>query len=68
MHALRASICFASSVPRREQVEDAEHDGEQVVEIVGDAAGQLADRLHLLRLEQGGARLLQRLLRVASAR
>ena len=28
----------------------AEDDGEQVVEIVGDAAGELADRLHFLRL------------------
>ena len=27
-------------------------DGQQVVEIVGDAAGQLAERLHLLRLAQ----------------
>jgi hypothetical protein len=26
--------------------------GEDVVEVVGDAAGELADRLHLLRLAQ----------------
>ena len=30
----------------------AEHRGEQIVEIVGDAAGQLADRVHLAGLEQ----------------
>ena len=28
----------------------AEHDREEVVEVVRDAAGQLADRFHLLRL------------------
>ena len=35
-----------------EQVEIAEDDGQQVVEVVRDAAGELADRLHLLRLQQ----------------
>ena len=39
-------------------IDVAEDDGEQVVEVVRDAAGQLADRLHLLRLAQ---RLLGRL-------
>src|SRR5205807_2171028 len=29
-----------------------EDDGEQVIEVVGDAARELADRLHLLRLAQ----------------
>ena len=33
-------------------VEAAEHEGQQIVEVVGDAAGELADRLHLLRLTQ----------------
>ena len=33
-----------------QKLEAAEHRRQQVVEIVGDAAGQLADRLHLLRL------------------
>ena len=32
--------------------EIADDDGQQVVEVVRDAAGQLADRLHLLRLPQ----------------
>ena len=35
-----------------EQVEPAEHRGQQIVEIVRDAAGQLADRVHFLRLDQ----------------
>ena len=38
--------------PPLDQAEAAEHGGEQIVEIVGDAAGQLADRVHLARLEQ----------------
>ncbi len=37
---------------RLQQRQVAEDDGEQVVEVVGHAAGQLADRLHLLRLTQ----------------
>ena len=41
------------------EIEAADDDREHVVEIVGDAAGQLADRLHLLDLAQlrlgGGA-------------
>ncbi|MEH3087660.1 MAG: hypothetical protein PGN26_14260 [Xylophilus ampelinus] len=36
-----------------EQVRGRLDDGEQIVEIVGDAAGQLPDRLQLLRLAQG---------------
>ncbi len=35
-----------------EQLEIAGDDRQQVVEIMGDAAGQLADRLHALRLAQ----------------
>ncbi len=35
------------------QVEAADDAGQQVVEVVGNAAGQLADRFHLLRLAQG---------------
>ena len=34
-------------------LQPAEHDGEEVVEVVGDAAGELAHSLHLLRLAQG---------------
>ena len=38
-----------------EQLEIADDDGQQIVEIMGEAAGQLADRLHLLRpLQRGG--------------
>ena len=33
-------------------VEPAEHQRQQVVEVVRDAAGELAQRLHLLRLAQ----------------
>src|SRR5581483_5425711 len=33
-------------------IEIADDDGEKVVEVVSDAAGELADRLHLLRLLQ----------------
>ena len=35
-----------------DQADAAEHRGEQIVEVVGDAAGQLADRVHLARLQQ----------------
>ena len=35
-----------------DRFEVADDDGEQVVEVVRDAAGELADRLHLLRLPQ----------------
>ena len=35
-----------------DQLEAPHHDGQQVVEIVRDTAGQLADCIHLLRLEQ----------------
>ncbi len=36
------------------QVEPADDAGEHIVEVVGDAAGELADRFHLLRLAQRG--------------
>ena len=45
------------------QLEAAEDRHQQIVEVVRDAAGQLADRFHLLRLEQRLARLLERALR-----
>ena len=35
-----------------DDLQPADHRGQQIVEIVGDAAGELADRLHLLRLAQ----------------
>ena len=47
------------------KVEAADDDGEQIVEIMGDAAGQLADRVHLLRLDDGVTRGVERLLRFA---
>src|SRR4030095_16434284 len=40
----------AGAVAHQQQVAEADHGGQQVVEVVGDAAGELADRLHLLRL------------------
>ena len=39
-----------------EQLQAADDDGEQIVEVVRDAAGQLADRFQLLQLEQFGLR------------
>ena len=35
-----------------QQLEAADDAGQHVVEVVGDAAGQLADRFHFLRLAQ----------------
>ncbi len=43
--------------PRLHQVEAAEHAGQHIVEVVRDAAGELAHRIHLLRLGQGGGAL-----------
>ena len=47
------SRCSASFELHLEQLVVAGDDGQQVVEVVRDAAGQLADRLHALRLAQG---------------
>ena len=44
---------------RAQQFDVADDHGQDVVEIVRDAAGQLADRFHLLRTEQRLARLLE---------
>ena len=41
----------------RGHLQVADDAGQDVVEVVGDAAGQLADRLHLLRLPQLGLEL-----------
>src|SRR6185503_10441981 len=38
--------------PSEEQLAVTENGGQQIVEVVRDSAGQLADRLHLLRLEE----------------
>ena len=45
--------------PRLQQLETAADPGQQIVEIVRQAAGELTHGLHLLRLEQLLARLLQ---------
>ena len=50
------------------QFEAAEHRHQQIVEVVGDAAGELPDRLHLLRLKQRLARFFEFLLRLPFAR
>ena len=42
----------AARQPALQQVERADDHGQHVVEVVRDAAGELADRLHLLRLPQ----------------
>jgi hypothetical protein len=44
----------------REQFQAARQHRQQVVEVVRDAAGELADRFHLLRLEQRGVGRRQR--------
>ena len=41
---------IARLVAQQQQVAEADHRGQQVVEVVRDAAGKLADGLHLLRL------------------
>ncbi len=40
------------SLPRQQQIAVADHRGHEVVEVVGDASGELPHRLHLLRLAQ----------------
>ena len=39
-----------------QEIEVADHDAQHVVEVVGDAAGQAADRLELAGMEQAAAR------------
>ena len=51
-----------------QQFEAAENRHQQIVEVMRDAAGQLADRLHLLRLEQRFAGLLERAAAPSAAR
>ena len=50
--------------PLPQQLQAAQDRHQQIVEIMRDAAGELADRIHLLRLEQRLAGALQRLLGV----
>ena len=51
--------------PALQDLRVAGNDHQQVVEVVGDAAGELADRLHFLRLRELLARLFERDLRLA---
>jgi hypothetical protein len=55
-------VLVARAHPALDQVDRALDDGQQVVEVVRDAAGQLAEPFHLLRLHELGLRLLERLL------
>ena len=56
-----AGKCLESRIPGHtldQKIEIADDGAEQVVEVVGDPAAELADRIHLLRLTQlrlGGA-------------
>ena len=55
VHGVRDGIDVAAAplvgqFPSPQEVRGGTDDGEEVVEIVSDAAGELADRLHLLRL------------------
>ena len=48
-----ARLAWSGSRSRIDQELDvADDDAEQIVEVVGNAAGELADRLHFLRLAQ----------------
>ena len=51
------SVAGLALEPAADHVEIAEDDGEQIVEVVRHAAGELADGLHLLRLDQARLRL-----------
>jgi len=48
-----AGLVFSAA---KHQIERADDDAQEVVEVVGDAAGQLPDRLHLLGLDQARLR------------
>ena len=50
--------CLAGGNLAAQQVEVADDRGQQIVEVVGDPAGELAERLQLLRLVQLGERRL----------
>ena len=55
---------LVAEIAKRE-VRRAEDRGQEIVEIVGKSAGQLAERFHLLRTEQLLARFLEPQLRLA---
>ena len=52
LHHLTTHLDPADVLAAQQHVAVAEDHAEQVVEVVSNASGQLADRLHLLRLEQ----------------
>ena len=54
--------------PALQDLRVAGNDHQQIVEIVGDAAGELAERFHLLRLRELLAGLLERDLRLVLRR
>ena len=47
-------LAARAAQPAPGEVDAADHDRQHIVEVVGDAAGQLADRLHLLDLAKLG--------------
>src|SRR5205085_1582621 len=51
-HAEDLELVLVERDPPLDQAEAAEDSCEEVVEIVGDAAGELADRVHLARLDE----------------
>ena len=48
---LRLAACEGEQLPRKRSSPQP-HDHKQIVEVVGDTAGQLAERFHLLRLRK----------------
>ncbi|AMY04197.1 hypothetical protein A4R29_31505 (plasmid) [Mesorhizobium ciceri biovar biserrulae] len=54
--------------PFAEQLETTQNRHQQIVEIVGDAARQFADRIHFLGVEKGLTGLIQGLLRLLPLR
>jgi hypothetical protein len=52
--SMQASALAVGRQPALGQVQRADDDGQHVVEVVGDAAGELADGLHLLELAHLG--------------
>ena len=65
VHEALDVVVPAGAIRRFRMSIDADDAGQHVVEVVRDAAGELADRLHLLRLAQRLFGLAQRLLRFA---
>ncbi len=60
----RTDILLVSR-PAQKRLRLAAHDHQQVVEVVRDAAGQLTERLHFLRLRELFVRPFERFLRIA---